>query len=346
MQDRWIVITTINRPTEAIRHISGLTRLGWRAVVIGDTKTPSDWDAEGIEFLSVERQKEVFGGIADIIPFRHYSRKNLGYLYAISNGARLILETDDDNYPYPSFGVGIEPKVRGRLISGTGWVNVYSYFTDEVIWPRGLPLEAIHSRGIVEKGDFEAVCPVQQYLADTDPDVDAIWRLVFKEAVDFRKDERPVLLSRNSWVPFNSQNTVFFSEAFPLLYLPCHVSFRMTDIWRSFVAQASLWVHGLTLSFHPATVMQKRNVHDLMKDFADEVPGYLENKRIGAVLEGASRGIAGNASSIADTARALWMSLIREGIVPEKEAGIIDAWFGEIRNVMPLSQPPLAPDKG
>jgi hypothetical protein len=29
--------------------------------------------------------------------------------------------------------------------------------------------------------------------------------------------------------------TLFARKAFPLLYLPCDVSFRMTDIWPSFV---------------------------------------------------------------------------------------------------------------
>jgi hypothetical protein len=30
----------------------------------------------------------------------------------------------------------------------------------------------------------------------------------------------------------------------PLLYLPSHCCFRMTDIWRSFIAQRCLWELG------------------------------------------------------------------------------------------------------
>jgi hypothetical protein len=56
------------------------------------------------------------------------------------------------------------------------------------------------------------------------------------------------------WVRFNSQNTVFFLDAFPLLYLPGHVSFRMTDIWRSFVAQAAVSHHDGAIAFHAPTV--------------------------------------------------------------------------------------------
>ncbi len=335
MKNRWIVITTINSPTKAIGHISGLCRDGWKAVVVGDTKTPSDWAAESIEFISVPAQKEMFKEFSDMVPYRHYSRKNIGYLHAISKGALLILETDDDNLPYPSFGRDINPKVTGRLVGADGWVNVYKYFTDALIWPRGLPLGSIHSAGNILSHETEAVCPVQQFLADTDPDVDAIYRLIFKSPVDFDGNARPVILSKGAWVPFNSQNTIFFKEAFPLLYLPCFVSFRMTDIWRSFVAGQALWVHGRNLSFHASTVKQERNAHDLMRDFADEVPGYLNNSRIAEVLSSSAAGIiAKGRSSLSETARTLWLSLIADGLIPKEEERVVNAWFSAVERLL------------
>ena len=48
----------------------------------------------------------------------------------------------------------------------------------------------------------------------------------------------------------------------------------MTDIWRSFVAQRILQENDWAVLFHAPTVSQERNEHDLMRDFADEVPGY------------------------------------------------------------------------
>ena len=39
--------------------------------------------------------------IANLLPKNHYTRKNLGYLYAIKNGADAIIDTDDDNFPDP-----------------------------------------------------------------------------------------------------------------------------------------------------------------------------------------------------------------------------------------------------
>lgn len=58
----------------------------------------------------------------------------------------------------------------------------------------------------------------------------------------------------------------------------------MTDIWRSFVAQRIAWENDWAILFHEATVWQERNEHNLMKDFTDEVSGYLHNEPIGDAL--------------------------------------------------------------
>lgn len=325
LANKWIVVTTINKPTEAISVISKLCKEGWNAVVVGDTKTPADWHAEGVHFLSVGQQKEMFGDLCELIPYRHYSRKNLGYLYAMAHGAEIILETDDDNVPYPEFGKNIHRKIKGRKLQANGWANVYKAFTSANIWPRGLPLDEIHTSGVIVQDETEYWCPIQQYLADEDPDVDAIYRLIFKNSLVFDKSS-PVILEEGVWTPFNSQNTLFFSEVFSMLYLPCHVSFRMTDIWRSFVCNAALWIHGYKLGFQEATVAQYRNEHDLMKDFQDEIIGYTDNRKIAQILDRTRQTLSAS-NNMTDTVFALWQDLARENVIPQKELIIIDAWL-------------------
>jgi hypothetical protein len=325
MNKKWIVITTINPPTEAIRSISKLAESGWSVVVVGDRKTSSNWNAPNINYISIVDQKAFYGELADIIPYNHYCRKNLGYLYAISRGAECILETDDDNIPYDSFGHFISKKISVRMIGGAQWVNIYKHFVDELIWPRGLPLDEIHSIGNVSDKVVSRSFPIQQYLADLDPDVDAVYRLVLNKEVTF-VGKSIFGLEINSWVPFNSQNTLFYHEAFPLLYLPCHVSFRMTDIWRSFVAQQALWIFDYQVAFLPATVKQVRNQHSLMRDFEDEIPGYIENKRIIELLSKRAKTLSPN-MGLSVVVRELWGSLNVEGIIPDVEMEILDAWL-------------------
>ena len=68
------------------------------------------------------------------------------------------------------------------------------------------------------------------------------------------------------------------------MYLPSTCTFRMTDIWRSFIAQRILWENDSNLLFHSASAEQDRNEHNLLKDFKDEVPGYENNQLIIDIL--------------------------------------------------------------
>lgn len=324
MMNNWIVVTTINHPTEAIVRFSKLSKKGWNVVVVGDEKTPKNWTQENITYLSIDMQDELFGDLSRETPRNHYCRKNIGYLYAIKNGARCILETDDDNIPYEDFGSGVVEIRRGRLLTGARWVNVYKYFTNENIWPRGTPLDEIQSVGRVEELESEYAYPIQQYLADQDPDVDAVYRLTMNKEIVFNKNTT-IGVEKNSWVPFNSQNTVFFQSAFPLLYLPCNVSFRMTDIWRSFVAQRVLWCFDRRIAFHSSTVMQVRNEHNLMHDFIDEIPGYINNKKIADLLDECSS-LLDQKMEMGNVAKLMWETLCSAGIIPEKELKIYDLW--------------------
>lgn len=325
----WVVITTINLPTKAIKVISSLAKQkNWEIVVVGDNKTNDEWSYDHVKFLSVTEQKKIFGSFSDSIPYNHYCRKNLGYLYAIQNGATVILETDDDNIPYDTFGGLINQNLELHVVEGDRWVNIYRYFTNDLIWPRGLPLEKIHTVGF--KNSLQKVSsPIQQFLADDDPDVDAIYRLIYKEPVKFDKDAESLALEKNCYVPFNSQNTVFFKEAFPLLYLPCYVSFRMTDIWRSFVAQRIIWQQNQHLVFHKATVSQERNVHNLMKDFTDEIDGYINNDKIAYALEQVNL----DGLTLTEQIYTAWESLFKINIITPEELNIIENWLKFFENI-------------
>ena len=39
--DKWIVVTTIQAPTEPVKGLAKMP--GWKMVAVGDTKTPKDW---------------------------------------------------------------------------------------------------------------------------------------------------------------------------------------------------------------------------------------------------------------------------------------------------------------
>ena len=329
-QQNWIVITTVNEPNEAVGEL--LAHLGgaWGVVVVGDVGTPRLWNDWPVEFLSLERQRELFGSFADEAPTNHYSRKNFGYLYALQQGATSILEADDDAIPYPTFGTNVTRAVRGRLVGGGDWANVYRWFTDRLIWPRGLPLDAVYRRGSLVSESAVRACPVQQFLVDNDPDVDAIFRQIFPgTGFTFDPGAAAVLLEPGTWCPFNTENTLWFEEVFPLLYLPHFCNVRVTDIWRSLVTQCALWLFGRSLAFHTSTLSQTRNPHDLSRDFVDEIPAYTKNRAIAECLEHAAGEL--EARSMIEAGRKLWLTLTDAGFLPAQETGLIERWFDAVQ---------------
>lgn len=325
-RERWLVLTTIGAPREGLAQLITALGDGWGVVVVGDVRTPDTWRDWPVEFLSLERQRELFGAFAAEARTNHYSRKNFGYLFARQRGATAILEVDDDCLPLARFGGPPRATVHGRLVGGGDWANIYAWFTDRLIWPRGLPLDAVPQRGALSAATAARHCPVQQWLVDDDPDVDAIYRQLFPGAgFAFEADAAPVILEPGTWCPFNSQNTLWFEDAFPLLYLPQGCSFRATDIWRALVAQRALWVRGGALAFHTSTVRQLRNPHDLARDFLDEIPVYTQGRAMARCLDESAAALAGR--DVVEIGRRLWTSLIAAGFLPESEAVSIERWF-------------------
>lgn len=323
-----IIITTINPPTEGVREVARFSDR-WKVIVVGDRKTPADWQHPGVEFIGAAEQTTMDSAFARECPFNHYARKNVGYLLAIRQGAPVVAETDDDNIPYPAFLSDINRRIRGRAVTKAGWENVYVHFTELRVWPRGFPLEHVNeslrmASPLANTAEFD--CPIQQYLADDNPDVDAVFRLTSDFEIKFRPNT--IILQPGTWCPFNSQNTVWWPPAYPLLYLPAYVSFRMTDIWRSFIAQICLHHMGHSLAFRDATMYQIRNEHVLIRDFRDEVPGYLNNVRIMETLAGLT--LSAKPAHAGQNLRLCYEALVSANFVPREELHLVDLWLAEL----------------
>lgn len=327
-----VIITSIaNDQNIILKDIAkGCQTNNFNLIIVGDKKSPENFFIEGVKFISVEIQKKLRFDLIKKLPYNHYSRKNLGYLLAMRNEADVIIDTDDDNIPLQGFWKVNDDLIKCRVVNATRWVNVYRYFSNEFIWPRGFPVELLKSE---EPGEYENIseevvkCPIQQGLADENPDVDAIYRLIGKLPINFDTG-KSVALSNGSWCPFNSQNTVWHKDAFPLLYLPSYCSFRMTDIWRSYVAQVIAYNYNWGILFYSPTVYQERNPHNLLQDFKDEVPGYLNNYKIVQELSGLN--LKGQVSGIYDNLLILYRKLIELKVVGEEELRLLESWINDL----------------
>ena len=105
----------------------------------------------------------------------------------------------------------------------------------------------------------------------------------------------------------------------------------MSDIWRAFVAQRIAWESGWHILFHGPTVWQQRNDHDLMGDFADEVPGYLNNNRIQSALEDTT--LMGGPQNLLLDLRRCYETLVRIEVVGAAELDLIDIWTADLEAI-------------
>ncbi|MBN8555145.1 MAG: DUF288 domain-containing protein [Deltaproteobacteria bacterium] len=325
------VVTTIQQPTKSIKKLaSSLEKSKSSLLIIGDKKGPSSFDQKGADVFSLAKQNELSFTLAKTLPVGHYARKNLGYLLAIQQKAKCIYETDDDNMPNDHWKLR-SMTVKAQAAKPRTWMNVYRVFSNELIWPRGFPLEEIREeKSFAHNQNTPEVlvdCPIQQGLADLSPDVDAIWRLALDN--EFYFDRKPSLwLAPGTWCPFNSQTTWWWPVAYPLMYLPSHCTFRMTDIWRSFIAQRCLWELGYGMVFHSAEVIQERNEHRLLSDFAGEVSGYLQNEIIIQTLNKLK--LKSGAEMVSENLISCYEALVKSGHFPQDEMELVKAWTEDL----------------
>lgn len=324
---KFIVITSIFNPTKAV--VDFAAKQDYTLVVAGDKKSPADWKCDNVVYLDVDAQIALGTQTSLQLPFNHYCRKLIGYLYAMQNGAEVIIDTDDDNLPYDGWDFPVFSGAFDTSATDKGFINIYKNFSDQHIWPRGLPLNKIldgtatlHDADLTKK---ENKIGVWQGLADGDPDVDAIYRLVSNVECTFKK-RAPIVLDKGTLCPYNSQNTATIKEFFPLLYLPAFVTFRFTDILRGLVAQPVLWAKGYRLGFTEATVFQERNPHNYMRDFESEVPMFLHTDRtvdIAVKNSSSAETVSGNLYNI-------YKGLLDAGIVESREVSLLELWLRDV----------------
>jgi hypothetical protein len=355
----WAVVTTINPPTPAVIRQS--EQLGWCLVVVGDKKGPRYYNLSTAVnvtiFLDVEQQLQFLGKnqLGTILPWNHFGRKNIGYLFAIYHRARAIFDFDDDNLLVSKRTLILVPGHAHHGHSGPVTnvfhaeapveynytvINPYPLLGSNVdsSWPRGYPLLEIksthfdHSRILPMKKVILAAPAVGviQYLANHDPDVDAIYRLTKPLPMDFPiRGHTPIVIpEKNSegkqvYCPYNAQATLHTEHALWTLLLPITVHGRVSDIWRGYFAQRLMSDIGIHLLFHPPIVVQNRNDHNYLADFDSEGPLYLQSGRLVDQLNewySCAKTLPGRIED-------LWIMAYEHGYIGLKDVILIQTWL-------------------
>ena len=291
ISDKWIVITTINSPSPLIFKLLLKITDTFKIVVIGDIKTnDEEWKKlkfkNKLIYLSIKDQLNLCYNIIKYIPFNSYSRKNIGYLYAIDNGAKEIYEIDDNINNNNLEELNNIFKVNGNYdkfsvikSNRTQMINPYYYFGLRNIWPRGFRLGDIGKDSINE---FINVILTQtnikplvyQRLINGEPDIDSLFlqtRIKNNSMIDiYFSKNNPLLYLPGNYIPINSKNTKYLYDVFPTLPLFTTVNKKVSDIWRGFIMQKYIWGYNGVVLFDYSSSYKKSklflNNSEFLKD--------------------------------------------------------------------------------
>jgi hypothetical protein len=268
---KFIVTTTINKPTTALKKFSQMK--GWKLIVVGDLKTPHQLFKESFfNYLHPSKQNKLYPRLSRILGWNTVQRRNIGFLHAYHSGADLVATVDDDNIPNKDWGKKIF--VNSKVIVSA--YNSKNNFFDPLynteyknLWHRGYPIQLLSTRSAHKFSKKKFECLVQADLWNGDPDVDAICRISMKPKVKFKQFSP---FTTTNITPFNSQNTFISAKILKHYFMFPFVG-RMDDIWGAYVLFQTLNKKPFIL-FNNASVNQKRNLHNLVNDLNDELIGY------------------------------------------------------------------------
>ncbi len=323
-KDKCVIITTINKPTETIlKHINNTE---YDVIIVGDNKTPDDYKKLNCIYLDISSQKKLFSELSELLPYNHYCRKNLGYLYAIKKGYKVIYETDDDNIPYDNFDNILQyNNIQMITEQDNKWINIFKYFTNNAhIWPRGYPLSLLKNKPNYLIQDTDKIPSIINGLVENDPDVDAIFRIICNHQDTIVWDNNKCVLINNTNVcVFNTQNTFWLNpELFICLLIPCSVSFRYCDILRGIINNIILKRTNNYMMYSSPNVVQNRNEHNLISDFKSEYEMYIHNENILNFIENN----VVNTNSVKELLFSIYNNLLVNNVITQKDIDILNKW--------------------
>lgn len=280
---RAIVTTSINEPTEAIIKFADIAvRDDWHFFIVGDRKTPKynlpTKFKKHVTFLSPKEQELKYPELSRLIGWDCIQRRNIGFLEAYKWGAEIIATVDDDNIPLDGWGQNV-------LVGQTVEVQTYktkqhvfdpfSATNNYTFWHRGFPIELLKEKNMIT---IDAMKP-RKVLVQADfwygaPDIDAVCRIAHSDPHCIFTFKEP--FCSDTIAPFNSQNTFLHRSVMRDYFMYPGIG-RMDDIFAAYWLQHAF---PRSVIFSPASVIQKRNPHNVAKDLEQELIGYKHSKEV------------------------------------------------------------------
>jgi hypothetical protein len=333
-----IVTTTIHVPEVLALHSEYYSDASF--YITGDKKTPENELRNFLKaipnahYYSPEEQEKLGYACSGLIGWNTIQRRNIALLEAIKAGSDVIVIIDDDNIPLSRGHVSdmcslIDKPFSGCLVnSDNRWVDTGRFLVPGVIM-RGLSWGkkngALHYESAVRKD-----VGVVYGLSIGDPDINASEWLVKPPYVTgaWELMNPGLLVSKEAWCPFNSQNTAWRRELFPLMFLVPFVG-KYDDIWGSYIAERIMRETQYYLYFGKPFSLQARNDHNYIHDLETEMLGIKYTQMLCDRLDE----MAVTGSDVNAMLEAIFSRLSKQDFFPSKAAEAGLAWCKDIQKV-------------
>ncbi len=265
--NKYIVTTTINKPTLALKKYSKMK--DWKLIVVLDKKTPK-FSLNNAIILTCKDQEKISKKLSNLIGWNCIQRRNFGFLKALEFGAEIVATIDDDNIPLSNWGGDLSLLLKKKSIKKYFCKDYFDpiFVTNHAnLWHRGFPIQLINKRKILKVEKRKEIFDIKADFWNGDPDIDSICRMQFAPECNFNQRYFPFYSNKIS--PFNSQNTFLKAKILKDYFLFPNIG-RMDDIWGSYYLQSL----GYKVCYDGPSVYQKRNPHNLTHDFNNEIIGY------------------------------------------------------------------------
>ena len=302
--NKFIVTTTINKPTRALKLYSKLK--DWKLIVVLDKKTP-EFKLDNAIIIYCKEQDKISKKLSNLIGWNCIQRRNFGFIKARELEADIVATIDDDNIPLANWGNNLEfinKKVRVTKYKTNNYFDPLFVTNYKNLWHRGYPIQLLNNRKVQSKKIVLENFDVKADFWNGDPDIDAVCRMEHLPECKFKNSYFP--FSSNKISPFNSQNTFLSSKVLKDYFLYPHIG-RMDDIWASFYVTSK----NYKVVYNEPTVYQERNQHNLIKDFKDEYIGYVNSLNLVESLYKNSESIHNFLPKLSSLAFNEWRRLIK-----------------------------------
>ena len=331
---KWVVLSlTSSSPTAAIHCLLNNLTAEWCVLVVGDEKSPDELSLNSSRFvyLSTSKQSSLAFEVVGRTPKNTICRKNVGYLYAIMNGAKVILDMESDSIPIPLELLIEEQKApfNRPVLEEDMEIPITTHkeppkLAESIVWnpyqsdtarPRGFPI------------DYKQSLTKNIYSVTTKTCYPIIQQLLHTDDTTSKQASTKVVLPHAVFAPYDTRSTVHLHEAFWSLLLPKTVSGLGSDVWRSYIAQSRLYlIPDACVMFTSPAVYHQQNQLNNHTDLNPESP-------ITSKLLNSLRYLPLRFDTFEDALSLMYDQLRKEGVLDLDDGEYVRAWIRDLKGV-------------